>query len=78
MILQKNIMEKIHNIIKCATPYGYKFYSGGAGGGVKYISLYLIQKITKKKHTVFLPQKAPIHLPFTLMKQALMFFPDFP
>ena len=33
MILQKNIMEKIHNIIKCATPYGYKFYSGGAGGG---------------------------------------------
>ena len=55
MILQKNIMEKIHNIIKCATPYGYKFYSGGAGGGVKSISLYLIQKITKKKHTVFLP-----------------------
>ena len=44
MILQKNIMEKIHNIIKCATPYGYKFYSGGAGGGGK---IYLTLSHTK-------------------------------
>ena len=43
----------------------------------KYV-LYLTQKETKKKHTKFPPQKALIHLPFTLMKQPLMFFSDFP